>query len=462
MKKLIFVILLLNAAALLTAPTARAVMTEYSTTNRTIAVTNILPASDVRPLAAYILFQSPATGSVAISRVTAKGLTVPLARHGFTNVAALTWFAPADFPIRRGEAFAVSSTVARFTLQLETTSDGGDVQRTDAPEWYDEGRPFTIQVAGGGGGSTQVTVTNTAQLFVTNTTHVVVTNSTLVVVTNAPQIVITNIVNVQGGGGGAGDNLGNHNATQNLNMAQFAVTNIADLEMTGFLDARGAFAVPQQYGEGTPYRNGVIFFDQSVNQFKGYNGSQYVTLGGGGTGGGDNLGNGIATSDVDLRAYSLTATADYMGYTVPATIKIHGLPANYTDGGSIELIAGGGHGYHPGSITIQAGGDVAPMNIAGGDVTIIGGNAQADSSGIGGNVTLQAGPGGNGAGEIVLVSGPQSNGGRGGIRLDFSGGGDLKLNLPDSYFYTGATEDVTVSGITFRFVHGIYIGHTGP
>lgn len=190
-----------GALTLCTARPAPASMTEYSTTNRAIAVTNTISGSEVRPLAAYILFQSPATGSVSISRVTAKGLTVPLARHGFTNAAALTWLAPADFPLRRGEAFAVSSTVARFTLQLETTGDSTGIERTDAPEWYDEGRPFTVQLSGGG--NTQVTVTNTAQL--------IVTNSTLVVVTNAPQIVITNIVNVTGGGGGvSGDYIPNN------------------------------------------------------------------------------------------------------------------------------------------------------------------------------------------------------------------------------------------------------------
>ena len=40
---------------------APAVMTEYSTTNRAVTVTNTLPASEVRPLAAYILFPAPAT-----------------------------------------------------------------------------------------------------------------------------------------------------------------------------------------------------------------------------------------------------------------------------------------------------------------------------------------------------------------------------------------------------------------
>ncbi len=257
MKKFILIFALLNAAALITAPPARAVMIQYGTTNRMIAVTNNLPATEVRPLAAYFLFQTPATGSVTISRVT-QGVAVPLARHDFSSAAALTWFPPADYPIRRGEAFAISSTVARFTLQLETSADGNAVARTDAAEWYDQGSPFTAQITGGG--STQVTVTNFAQLFVTNssslvvsnawqlhltnnvavtnsffvtnalqivvsnsptfhltnsvtltnslvvsnTTHIVVTNSTLVVVTNAPQIVITNIVNVSTGGNGGG------------------------------------------------------------------------------------------------------------------------------------------------------------------------------------------------------------------------------------------------------------------
>ena len=146
--KEISILLFAGALTLCTARPTPAVMTEYTTTNRVVAVTNTTPTSEVRPLAAYIIFPFVATGSVTISRVT-HGVAVPLARHDFSGVTALTWFPPADFPFRRGEAFAVSSTVARFTLQLETSSDGHAVERTAAPEWFDQGRPYIIQSAGG-------------------------------------------------------------------------------------------------------------------------------------------------------------------------------------------------------------------------------------------------------------------------------------------------------------------------
>lgn len=130
---------------------ATATMNEYATTSRVIAVTNTLPATEVRPLAAYLLFPSTSTGSVTLSRVT-RGVPVTLARHDFSGVAALAWFPPADFPLRRGEAFAVSSTVARFTLQLETSSEGHAVDRTAAAEWFDDGRPYNsggVTISGG-------------------------------------------------------------------------------------------------------------------------------------------------------------------------------------------------------------------------------------------------------------------------------------------------------------------------
>lgn len=146
--KHICIMIFAGILTLCSARPAPATMTEYATTNRAIAITNTLTATEVRPLAAYILFPSAATGSVTISRMT-RGVAVPLARHDFSGVAALTWFPPADFPLRRGEAFAVSSTVARFTLQLETSSEGHAVDRTEATEWYDAGRPYIYDSAPG-------------------------------------------------------------------------------------------------------------------------------------------------------------------------------------------------------------------------------------------------------------------------------------------------------------------------
>lgn len=467
--KEISIALLAGALTLCTARPAPAVMNEYATTNRVIAITNNAPASELRPLAAFVIFPSSSTGTLTCSRVS-RSATVPLARHDFTNVSALAWFPPADFPIRRGEAFAVSSTVARFTLQLESNSDGNGVKRTDAPDWFDNGRACTAQAASGGGGSTIVIVSNTTQAVITNTTlvvvtnapHITVSNATLVAVTNAPVIIVSNVVIVTGGGSGGGepDNLGNHTATQNLDMATHDLTNVWNIDVHDFLDARGAFAVPQQNGEGTPYRGGQLFFDTAANLFKGYNGSQYVALGGP-----DNLGNGFATSDVDLQTYKLTASFDAGGYRVAQNLRIYGYPGGDSSGGTVEIKAGDGNSYTPGAVTITGGGGVTWGSPIAGAVVIEGGNGSGDSSGTGGAVSLRGGPGGTTGGEIVLHSG---SGGAtpGNIRLDFTAGGELNIDNGMEN-HNGATASITVkdgdgNNITLQFFKGLFIGTTGP
>ena len=114
MKTLIF-------AALIAAASAMAATSEHRTTNGVVAVTNTASTAEWRPQAAFVLFAAPTNGTVTISR-TSRGVTVPLARHAFTNAAAVTWIPSADYPIRPGDVLAVSSTVRTATLQLERNS----------------------------------------------------------------------------------------------------------------------------------------------------------------------------------------------------------------------------------------------------------------------------------------------------------------------------------------------------
>lgn len=242
--KEILIMFSVGALTLCTARPAPATMTEYSTTNRAIAVTNTLPATEVRPLAAYILFPTASTGSVTLSRVT-RGVAVPLARHDFSGVAALTWFPPADFPLRRGEAFAVSSTVARFTLQLETSSEGHAVDRTEAAEWYDAGRPYIYDsppgvLAGGYDGDTnalailspQLTAETSARLgadaALSNSVAGVVRAVALNGTTNTP---IAGVINLGTIGGAS---LAQSPLTNNLDAALHAINRASSIELTNF------------------------------------------------------------------------------------------------------------------------------------------------------------------------------------------------------------------------------------
>ena len=100
---------------------AAAATSEHRTTNGVVAVTNTASTAEWRPQAAFVLFAAPTNGSVTISR-TSRGVTVPLARHAFSNAAAVTWIPSTDYPIRPGDVLAVSSTVRTATLQLERNS----------------------------------------------------------------------------------------------------------------------------------------------------------------------------------------------------------------------------------------------------------------------------------------------------------------------------------------------------
>ena len=97
---------------------ALAVTSEHTTTNGLVTVSNRTSTAEWKPQAVFVLFPSASAGTVTVTR-TARGITVPLARHSFTNAASVTWLPETDYPIRPGDVFAVTSSVPTFTLQIE-------------------------------------------------------------------------------------------------------------------------------------------------------------------------------------------------------------------------------------------------------------------------------------------------------------------------------------------------------
>ncbi len=100
---------------------ALAVTSEHSTTNGLLTVSNATSTAEWKPQAAFIVFPSPTSGVINITR-TANGVTVPLAGTTFSNTAGVTWLPTTDYPIRPGNTLAVSSSVHALTLQLERSN----------------------------------------------------------------------------------------------------------------------------------------------------------------------------------------------------------------------------------------------------------------------------------------------------------------------------------------------------
>lgn len=97
---------------------ALAVTSEHTATNGLVVVSNATSTAEWKPQAVFVLFPSATAGTVTVTR-TARGVTVPLASHAFTNAPNVTWLPATDYPIRPGDVFAVTSSVPTFTLQLE-------------------------------------------------------------------------------------------------------------------------------------------------------------------------------------------------------------------------------------------------------------------------------------------------------------------------------------------------------
>ena len=105
-------------ALMLAAMAAFGVTSEHTTTNGLVAISNATSTAEWKPQALFVLFPSASAGTVTVTR-TARGVTVPLASHAFTNAPNVTWLPSTDYPIRPGDVFAVTSSVPTFTLQLE-------------------------------------------------------------------------------------------------------------------------------------------------------------------------------------------------------------------------------------------------------------------------------------------------------------------------------------------------------
>ena len=97
---------------------ALGVTSEHATTNGLVATTNTTSTAEWKPQAVFVVYPAAAGGTVTVSR-TSRGVTVPLARHAFSNTASVTWLPTTDYPIRPGDVFAVTSTVPTFTVQIE-------------------------------------------------------------------------------------------------------------------------------------------------------------------------------------------------------------------------------------------------------------------------------------------------------------------------------------------------------
>ena len=100
---------------------ALAVTSEHTTTNGLVTVSNSTSTAEWKPQAVFVLFPSATAGTVTVSR-TCRAVTVPLARHTFTNAANVTWLPETDYPIRPGDVFAVTSSVPTFTVQIERSN----------------------------------------------------------------------------------------------------------------------------------------------------------------------------------------------------------------------------------------------------------------------------------------------------------------------------------------------------
>lgn len=95
-----------------------AVTSEHTTTNGLVLVSNRTSTAEWKPQAVFVVYPTRSNGTVSILR-TARGVTVPLARHSFSNEPSVAWLPGTDYPIRPGDVFSVTSTVPVFTLQIE-------------------------------------------------------------------------------------------------------------------------------------------------------------------------------------------------------------------------------------------------------------------------------------------------------------------------------------------------------
>ena len=118
MKRTLLTAGIIILACLCACTPALAVTSEHATTNGLVASTNTTSTAEWKPQALFVVFPAETNGLVTVTR-RSRGVTVPLARHAFSNTTSVTWLPTTDYPIRPGDVFAVTSSVPTFTLQLE-------------------------------------------------------------------------------------------------------------------------------------------------------------------------------------------------------------------------------------------------------------------------------------------------------------------------------------------------------
>ena len=216
-----------------------------------------------------------------------------------------------------------------------------------------------------------------------------VSNGISVAVTNPPAQISLTVTNIQVGGGGAADNLGDHTATADLNMATFGITNAGPVGITGG-GMSGGYALRAVYGGPSAW---------DMVQFVGGSPSDAVGFW------------PWNANDGDVLAYSTL----YDAWVPAAPAAGHSLlgqdVSDPSDGGDVFVRAGSVTGPlllqgHAGTTYIQgATNDVTSKQ--GGIVIATVGGGLSDSRG-GGDITLQTGDAGGmgGApGELKLLAG---------------------------------------------------------
>ena len=116
MKRVLFVTGLL-AAGLATAALAGGYAVTRSLAGGTVAVTNAQANSVWSPVAVLLAYRTPATGTVAVARVSG-GAEYALGSHAAAGATGLVWVADAAYPFAAGDVLVVRSPQTNGTAQV--------------------------------------------------------------------------------------------------------------------------------------------------------------------------------------------------------------------------------------------------------------------------------------------------------------------------------------------------------
>lgn len=105
------------AAGLATAALAGGYAVTRSLAGGTVAVTNHQANAVWSPVAVLLAYGSPATGTVAVARVSG-GVEYALGSHGAAGATGLVWVADAPYPFAAGDVLVVRSPETNGTAQV--------------------------------------------------------------------------------------------------------------------------------------------------------------------------------------------------------------------------------------------------------------------------------------------------------------------------------------------------------